>query len=339
MAAPPRREGAKSLRLPRVRYLYYETGSRVGMTTLAVIILTLNEEIHLGRALDSIRGCADEVFVVDSGSTDSTLEIAAGAGAKVLVHAFVSQADQFSWALRNCPVTSDWVMRLDADEIVEQDLRRELASQLPRLASTVCGVNLKRKHVFMGRWIRHGGRYPVILLRIWRRGCAEVENRWMDEHMLLTSGTSTTFQGGLTDHNLNNLSRFIAKHNAYATREAVDVILARRGMQPIAGLRSQLTSRNASSKRAWKSHLYNRLPFWISAPGYFTFRYIVLLGFLDGLEGALYHFLQGLWYRVLVGAKLLELERQLSHLEGEEEVMFALSSLTGLPIRRPATGP
>jgi glycosyltransferase involved in cell wall biosynthesis len=305
------------------------------MTTLAVIILTFNEEIHLGRALDSIRECANEVFVVDSGSTDRTLEIAAGAGAQVLVHPFINQADQFTWALRNCPVTADWVMRLDADELLEADLSIEITTRLPLLPRTISGVNLKRKHIFMGRWIRHGGRYPVTLLRIWRRGCAEVEARWMDEHMLLTSGTSTTFQGGFADHNLNDLDYFTSKHNAYATREAVDVLLTQRGIQPADRSGPTLSSWNARSKRAMKSYMYNRMPFWMSAPCYFALRYFVLLGFLDGVEGFVYHFLQGFWYRVLVGARVVELDRLTTGLRGDEQFLLGLSSLTGLPIRRP----
>src|SRR4051812_31456765 len=144
------------------------------MLSLAVIILAQNEELHLARALASVGPLAREIFVVDSGSKDRTVEIARAAGANVLVNPFVSHAKQFRWALENAFIESEWVMRLDADEIVEPDLVDALSMQVPLLPADITGINLKRKHIFMGRWIRHGGRYPLVLLRIWRRGKAVI---------------------------------------------------------------------------------------------------------------------------------------------------------------------
>ena len=115
-------------------------------------------------------------------------------------------------------------MRLDADEVIEPDLADEIRNRLPTLDRGVAGVNLKRKHIFMGRWVRHGGRFPLVLLRIWRNGQGRVEQRWMDEHIVVWNGSSVTFAGGFADHNLNNLTFFTDKHNAYATREAIDVL-------------------------------------------------------------------------------------------------------------------
>lgn len=309
------------------------------MTSLAVVILTYNEELHLARALASVAPVAEEVFVIDSYSTDRTLEIAHADGATVLQHPFVNQAQQFQWGLDNAPITADWVMRLDADEVVEPDLAAEIAARLAGLPPEVTGVNLKRKHVFMGRWIRHGGRYPLVLLRIWRRGKARIEQRWMDEHMLLTEGRAVTFDGGFSDVNLNDLGFFTDKHNKYATREAVDVINQRRGLFPRdQGLAAQNSSAKASLTRLLKERLYNRLPFELSAALYFLLRYVVQLGFLDGREGAIYHFLQGFWYRFLVGAKVVELERALGDLTGEAAVR-RLAELTGLNLSAAPTAP
>ncbi len=308
------------------------------MISLAVVILTYNEARHLDRCICSIASLASEVFVIDSFSSDETMEIARAAGARVLQNPFANQAQQFQWALDNAPISADWVMRLDADEVIEPDLAAEIARELPRLPSDVSGVNLKRKHIFMGRWIRHGGRYPLVLLRIWRRGKARIEQRWMDEHMLLTEGRAVTFDGGFADVNLNDLSFFTDKHNRYATREAVDVINQRRGLFPrdtamVAGN----TSAKAGLTRFLKEHLYNRLPFEVSATAYFLLRYVLQLGFLDGREGAIYHFLQGYWYRVLVGAKVTELERELGDLTGDA-ALTRLAELTGLALapRKPA---
>ncbi len=297
---------------------------------LAVIILTYDEGIHLGRAIASVTGLASQVFVIDSGSTDDTVRIAEDAGATVLVNPFVNQAQQFQWALDNAAINADWVMRLDADEIVEADLAQELASRLPALPQGVTGVNLKRKHVFLDRWIRHGGRYPVTLLRLWRRGKARIEQRWMDEHMLLTEGEAVTFQGGFVDHNLKDLSAFTDKHNAYATREAIDRLNARYDLFPTDRDMDQASSSAAAAGKRWiKARVYNRLPMWIGPLAYFLYRYVVQLGFLDGRPGLIYHGLQGGWYRFLVEAKVVEFDRVLAPLEGRTQRLAALERLTG----------
>jgi len=299
---------------------------------LAVIILTYNEERHIARALESVRGIAREIFVIDSFSTDRTVEIAKASGAQVLQHEFVNNARQFQWALDNAPVGAEWIMKLDADEVIEPDLQAKIRAKLPALPPAVVGVNLKRKHIFMGRWIRHGGRYPLVLLRIWRRGKGRIEDRWMDEHPIIEGGRIVTFDGGFADHNLNDLAFFTAKHDRYATREAIDVLNQRLRLFPRDTL-SEGSSRQAMAKRFVKERIYNHIPSELSAALYFLFRYVVQLGFLDGREGAIYHFLQGFWYRFLVGAKLVELERAIAGLSSREEIKAELARLTGLKIQ------
>jgi glycosyltransferase involved in cell wall biosynthesis len=301
------------------------------MPTLAVIILTHNEEIHLPRALDSIAEIATQVFVIDSGSTDSTIAIARARGADVVHREWTNYAQQFQWALDTLPITADWVMRLDADEVIEPDLRARIAADLGTLPAAVTGVNLKRKHIFLGRWVRHGGRYPLVLLRIWRRGQARIEQRWMDEHMVLLGGQSTTFDGGFSDINLKDVTFFTEKHNHYATREAVDVINQRLSLFVREGADNVAASAQAKAKRSIKEGIYNRLPFGWGPTLYFLFRYICQFGFLDGREGAIYHALQGWWYRYLVDVKVLELSRELEGLGGQLAI-DRLAQLTGLKL-------
>jgi glycosyltransferase involved in cell wall biosynthesis len=300
------------------------------MISLAVIVLTRNEDLHIARALKSVAPIAREIFVVDSGSQDRTVEIARAAGATVLVHTFVNYAKQFQWALENAPITSEWVMRLDADEVVEADLASALAARLPSLPEDITGINVKRKHIFMGRWIRHGGRYPLILLRVWRRAKAEIEDRWMDEHMVLKEGRAITLDGGFADHNLNDLTFFTAKHNGYATREAIDVLVEK---YKLSAHDVRLSARSGSVQAAvtrWiKERIYNKSPFWLSATGYFIYRYFVRLGFLDGREGMIYHFLQAYWYRFLVGAKVLEFEQIVGKTSDRDQALRELARLTG----------
>jgi hypothetical protein len=250
-----------------------------------------------------------------------------------LQNKFVNHAKQFQWALDTAPINSDWIMRLDADEIVESDLAAALGEKLPKLGPDVVGVNLNRKHIFLGRWIRHGGRYPLRLLRVWRRGRGRIEDRWMDEHMIVSGGRTVTIDGGFADHNLNDLTFFIDKHNKYATREAIDVLNQRLHLfERNRNVTKSISFRQASLKRMVKETIYNRVSFQFSVPLYFLYRYVFRLGFLDGIEGLIYHVLQAFWYRFLVGAKLFELQSAIAHLHDPQEIKAELHRLTGLKI-------
>ncbi|MHA5057140.1 glycosyltransferase family 2 protein [Acinetobacter schindleri] len=299
---------------------------------LAVILLTYNEEIHIERAINSVKSIASAIYVVDSGSNDKTVEIAENSGAQVFYNKFINQAKQFQWALDNIPISCDWVMRLDADEIIEEDLQQEIKKKLYNLPKNIVGINLKRKHIFMDRWVRHGGRYPVTLLRIWRKGYGYMEDRWMDEHIYVKGGETITLSGGFADHNLNDLSFFTDKHNKYATREALEVLNQRYHLFNRKD-EEQLTNHNVSGqavlKRLIKEKLYNRIPFTVAALVYFLYRYIFQLGFLDGRSGLVYHFLQGYWYRFLVGAKIMELEKAIEGMTDKKEILKEISRLTG----------
>jgi glycosyltransferase involved in cell wall biosynthesis len=304
---------------------------------IAVVILTHNEELHIARAIQSVRSFAAEIFVIDAFSTDRTIEIAQSLGAVVLSHHWVNYAQQFQWAVDHAPISSDWIMRLDADEVIEPDLAETIRLQLPTLPAAVTGITLARKHIFMDRWIRHGGRYPLTLLRLFRRGCGRIEQRWMDEHIVVESGRIVHFSGGFADHNLKDLSFFIDKHNGYASREALDVLNQRHDLFTRDGsLSAGSSARQAGLRRLIKERIYNRIPFLLSSLGYFLFRYIFQLGFLDGREGVIYHGLQAFWYRFLVGAKVLELERAIADMPNREARLRRLAELTGLKLESPA---
>lgn len=301
---------------------------------LSVIILTYNEELHIARALQSVSRIASKVFVVDSFSTDGTVDIAQSYGALVVQHEFVNQAAQFQWALDTLPIETQWVMRLDADEELSPELTLEIDRRLPELNLDVTGVNLNRRHIFLDRWIRHGGRYPLTLLRIWRMGCARIEQRWMDEHPVLLRGSAVTFTCDFSDYNLNDLTFFTEKHNKYAMREAVDRLHKefKLSCEEDAVIKGD-SNPQARFKRLIKDKLYNYLPFGVGPTCYFLWRYVGQCGFLDGREGLIYHVLQGFWYRFLVEAKVLELRRAISHLRESSAIKEELKRLTGLAIR------
>ncbi|MFE5702459.1 glycosyltransferase family 2 protein [Rhodococcus koreensis] len=304
------------------------------MSSLAVVILTKNEEIHLARALDCLHkaGLANEVYIIDSYSTDKTQEIAEERGANFIQHEYTNQAQQLQWALDSIQMKSDWVMRLDADEVLGEDLCRAISEYLTNAPEDVRGINLQRRHIFMGRWIRYGGRYPLNLLRVWRKGEARVQNRWMDEHIVLQGGKIVTLKGRFEDRNLNDIGYFIEKHNSYANREAVSVLLEKYSLGEPDSLDAYKTSRQAMLKAWLKKRIYNRIPFQLSSTLYFVWRYFFQLGFLDGIEGLAYHFLQGYWYRFLVGVRLRELEVGLAGSSDKEQQVKNLAHLSGLAI-------
>jgi glycosyltransferase involved in cell wall biosynthesis len=272
---------------------------------LTVIILTFNEEKHLGRCLQSLRGVAKRVVVVDCFSTDGTVALAQAQGAEVVQHAWVNHSVQVNWALDNVPIDTQWTMRLDADEVVTPELAAALNSDLSGYPDSVMGLTVNRQIHFLGRWIRHGGIYPVRMLRVWRSGHGRCENRWMDEHMVV-QGEIAHVDADIADINLNNVTWWTDKHNHYASREAVDLLMHRRqGAEETATARLNF---QAGMKRWLKLKVYARLPLGLRALLYFLYRYFLRLGFLDGWQGFAFHFLQGFWYRFLVDVKVHELE-------------------------------
>ena len=276
---------------------------------LTTIILTYNESLHIRRAITSARQVSDEILIVDSFSSDDTVSIAQSLGAKVVQHTFINQAQQMQWAMEQDFIQTPWIMRMDADEYLTDALVEEINSRLSVLPNGVSGVVLKRQVHFMGKWIRHGGYYPTSLLRIWRTGHAVIEQRWMDEHTVLTQGTSITFQHDFVDDNLNNLTWWTQKHNHYSTREAADILNRKYNLNASEGaIRTPTGTKQATTKRWYKNNLYLRMPLFFRAFLYFQYRYWIRLGVLDGTKGLVWHFLQGFWYRFLVDAKLMQIE-------------------------------
>ncbi|MBW4583137.1 MAG: glycosyltransferase family 2 protein [Tildeniella nuda ZEHNDER 1965/U140] len=275
------------------------------MKLLSVIILTKDEAINLKTCLKSLQSLDAEIYIVDSGSTDATLEIAAEAGCKIYTNAWVNHAHQLNWAIANLPITTLWTMRVDADEHLTPELVQEILQVLPTTSKAVTAYQMKRRVYFMGKWIRHGGRYPSWLLRIWRTGMGHCEQRWMDEHIIISDGKIADLKHDIIDENQKGLTFWVDKHNRYADREISDLLAD----DPT--LDSQLLdaeySTQASQVRWAKKNFYNRSPLFIRAVVYFLFRYFIRLGFLDGWEGLSFHVLQGFWYRFLVDAKLYEL--------------------------------
>jgi glycosyltransferase involved in cell wall biosynthesis len=276
------------------------------MLDLSVIILTFNEEIHIQRCIENIRQISKTIFVVDSFSTDNTVKIAESLGAKIYQNKWENNhAKQFNWALNNLPVKTKWMLRLDADEYLTTELIAELQNKLNNIPENIRGIIFKRRHFFLGKWVKRGT-YPVKLLRLFQYKKAYCEQRWMDEHIQLTEGIAIEFEHDFIDHNLNNLSWWITKHNNYAIREAIDLLDIELNLLTLSG-ENRLTGQAASKRK--KKLKYARQPLFIRSFAYFIYRYIFRLGFMGCKEDFLWHFFQGWWYRTLVDAKILEIKK------------------------------
>ncbi len=281
------------------------------MLDLSVIILTYNEELHIRRCIENILPIAKEIFIIDSFSTDKTLEIAKEYNnVHILQNKWENNyAKQFNWGLENADIKTKWVLRLDADEYLSPELIDELSQTLPNLTDNYTGIVFPRRTVFLGRTIRRG--MPAVkLLRIFQYGKASCEVRMMDEHIQLNEGDAIELKNEFVDDNLNNLSWWTQKHVGYAIREAVDLLDMEYDLTGSAKNDEIIKLNSQAIKKRKRKHSYSQKPLFWRSFAYFIYRYFFKLGFLEGKEGFLWHFLQGWWYRTLVDAKVYEIKRK-----------------------------
>lgn len=277
---------------------------------ITAIVLTYNEELHIRRCLENLLHLTDQVFVIDSFSTDKTVEIAEEMGATVLQHKWEnSYAKQFNWALDNCPIQTKWILRLDADEYLMPDTIEYLRTNLSCLPESVTSLSLSLARVWMGRTI-HLGTGKIILKRVFRYKIGRCEERLMDEHIQTSFGKDEVIHYQFADDNQNDILWWSHKHVNYAVREAFDLLDIEYNLlgNAIDDSRKEI-GQQASSKRKMK-HLYCRLPLFWRAFAYFFYRYFLRMGFLEGKEGFCWHFFQGLWYRMLVDASIFEIKKK-----------------------------
>lgn len=282
-----------------------------GNCSLSVLILTLNEEKHLRRCLKSISQIANEIIIIDSFSNDRTKEIADEFGAKFFQNNFISQSGQLIWAFSNIKFESKWILRIDADEYVTNELLLEIKDKLRLVEKDVNGISLNRFIKFQGHIIKYGGICPTRVLRIFRNGCCKCEDRLMDEHFIV-DGKKISFQNPLIDDNLNSLSWWIKKHNGYSSREAIEILNLKYKFKKIYKYESRIGNKMSQRTRFLKNFVYYKFPFQLRSIFYFIYRYFIRLGFLDGIRGFTFHFLQAFWYRYLVDAKVYEFEKSIS---------------------------
>ena len=280
---------------------------------ISVVVLTYNEGRNLGACLESLSALAEDIFVVDSGSSDGTVDVAKLYGAKVVTHAFESHAKQWRWALQNLPLSTEWVLALDADQRVTAGLREEISRTVSGNSgeqTRLAGCFVRRRQIFRGRWIKHGGYYPKYLLKLFRRDRVWLDERELVDHHFYVRGVVAKLRHDLVEDNQNeaDISVWLVKHIRYASLQAEEEFRrAKEGRRP-SGRVSFLGApdlRILSLKRIWE-----HLPLYVRPCLYFLYRYVLRFGFLDGKEGFVFHVLQSFWYRLLVDIKLDELRRE-----------------------------
>jgi len=274
-----------------------------------VILLTYNSEATLGSTLSSAQRVSDEIFVVDSYSTDRTVELARNFGATVLQHAFENYGTQRNWAIDNLPISRPWQLHLDADEWMDEQLVVAILA-LPDEPEHA-GYFLPRYLRFLGRILRHGGMSPTWHLRLFRTGVGRCEDRKYDQHYLLTSGTSGQLQGVMIDDIRMPLTEWIARHNRWADGEVAELNCGN-----TSGRLEPDARGNPAQRKRYLRQKYDSMPLFVRPLALFVYRYFFRLGFLDGIEGLIFWVLQTFWFRFLVDAKIWE-QRNASRLSRE----------------------
>ncbi len=270
---------------------------------ITAIVLTYNEAENIATCLGSLKNWASEIFVVDSGSTDSTVEIAKNYTDNIISHEFVNYAEQRNWAIQNLAISQPWIMNIDADHELSPEIKEELSAHFERgIEADVVGFMASRRTMFMGRWIKHGGHYPVYHGVIFKKGFGYCENKLYDQHFVI-EGKSILLKGDVIDTITDTLANFTERHNKWSTLEAQDAInLINENKQTI---KPNKNGNPMEQRRYLRLKYYSYPIFWRSI-FYFLYRYFFKLGFLDGKQGLIFHFLQGFWFRFLVDAKIYE---------------------------------
>jgi len=263
---------------------------------LAVVVLTFNCASVVERTLSAAQRLTSNIICVDSGSTDGTVDILHRFGCEVHQRPFKHYADQRNWAIQTIAGRYAWQLHLDADEILDDEAIDAVTRALADPHGNA-GFLLRRRTYFLGQALRHSGT-GIWHLRLFQSGTCE--DRLYDQHFIC-SGSVGRLGGWIHDMNVGTLTEWIARHNRWSDLEA------RQLLRPIGStgdvLQARLLGDPRQRRRLYRGWYYRSPPI-LRGLAYFLFRYIVMLGFLDGRVGFFYAFFQALWFRMLLDAKI-----------------------------------
>jgi glycosyltransferase involved in cell wall biosynthesis len=276
----------------------------------SIIILAYNSEATIAMTIDTALRVSDDIHVVDSFSTDATRRLVQERSAKFAQHEFVNYAEQRNWAIDTLPLKYNWELHLDADEFMSDNL----VSELQKLTEEVDGRDLNGYHLprltrFLGRYIRHGGMFPIWHMRLFRHGKGRCENREYDQHFVV-AGTTGRLYAPIIDDMRMPLNEWVLRHNRWSDAEV-------RELRKRNGIGYQIQPRLRGSpieRKRYFRGMYSRSPLFVRVLVLFVYRYLLRGGFLDGREGLIFFVLQA-WYRFMVDAKLYE-RTEKQHREG-----------------------
>lgn len=279
---------------------------------ITAIILTKNEEANIADCIKSISSIVKRIVVVDSFSADNTVELAKQCGAEVYQHPFENYAKQYMYAVEIANADTTWTLRIDADERFTEDSATELQNLCNKNMNTkIAGIVLRFKKNFLGKDLYHGGVYPWKKMNCYKTQLGIIENRNMDEHIILLSGTTIEMKSDCLHLDFKNLEYFVNKHNWYSSRETVDYF---------ENIEKNKAKYKLDTKTWIKMNIYYKLPLGMRAHLFYLYRYYIKFGFLDGKEGKIYAFLQAYWYRYLVDAKIYECQKMNMRYTGKGEL-------------------
>ena len=284
---------------------------------LTVIIITFQEEQSIRDCVISAQLVTNNIFVVDSYSTDRTQSILNDMGVKFIEHEFISYAHKRNWAQKNNPFKTEWVIHIDADERFTPELSTWLMNDFAMAKDQYDGFMFSRKVLFLNRWIRFGGLYPNFHLRLFKATMGYVEDKAYVNHWVLPGGrVKVVHKADIINNVASNLDDFILSHNRWASNQALEIVY---GKDNHPGEVEPKILGNPIERRRWlKIHVFEKSPLFIRSFVYFSYRYFIRLGFLDGKEGLIFFVLQTFWFRFLVDAKVFEVQKQNSALEEKQ---------------------
>jgi len=269
---------------------------------ITAIILTYNEEKHIKRCILSIKKFVKKIIIIDSFSTDKTIEIAKKFKVKVYKHKFINQAKQINWALRKIKFQTSWILRIDADEYLTKELRKDVTTHINTLNSNYDGISFNRVIKFLNKEIHYGGTSPHKTLRIWKNRKGRCENAWMDEQIIV-KGKIFHLNQNLIDENLNDLKWWKLKHRNYAKREAISFLHNKKNKNK-SKFKKKL--KNVRKRKYLKEKIYYKLPIFLRPLLFFLYSMIFKLGIITGWQGLVFYYYQTLWFRLLVDINIFK---------------------------------
>lgn len=271
---------------------------------ISVIILTFNEEKNIEFTLEAALKLSNSILIIDSFSNDKTLEIAKNKGCIVLQNKFETFTKQWNFGLKNNPFNSDWTLGLDADQVLTNELIKEI-NNIVKTNHEFQGFYIKRRMYFLDKWIKNGGYYPIYLLKLFKSESVYLDEGELMEHHFYVSGKTSKLQNDIIENNKNETLEFwLSKHIKYAKMQALEEFSISKSK-----FNGKLFGNINERKMFLRKNIWEKMPLFLRPFFYFFYRYFLLLGFLDGKTGLIFHFLQAFWYRFTVDAKIYELRK------------------------------